>query len=106
MKVIVQISWLNEAETLPVVLRELPRALPGADEVKWLVVDDGSTDGTADVVRAGASGAEELGHLRGAGGGGGDRPLLRLMLTDVGYRQSVLAKHLVPPIIPPGWLWL
>lgn len=34
----------NEAETLPTVLSDLRRALPGVDVV---VVDDGSTDGTA-----------------------------------------------------------
>ena len=53
MKVIIQIPCLNEADTLPMVLGELPRMLAGADEVEWLVVDDGSTDGTADVARAG-----------------------------------------------------
>src|SRR3954462_8798733 len=41
-------AW-NEAENMSAVLNELRRELPEADV---LVVDDGSTDGTADVARA------------------------------------------------------
>lgn len=52
MKVIIQIPCYNEALTLPQTLAELPRSLPGVDVVEWLVVDDGSRDGTADVARA------------------------------------------------------
>lgn len=51
MKVIIQIPCLDEEATLPVTLAELPRRLPGADRVEWLVVDDGSRDGTARVAR-------------------------------------------------------
>ncbi|MEZ5115149.1 MAG: glycosyltransferase family 2 protein [Candidatus Nanopelagicales bacterium] len=52
MKLIIQIPCLNEAEHLPTTLADLPREVDGFDEVEWLVVDDGSTDGTADVARA------------------------------------------------------
>jgi glycosyltransferase involved in cell wall biosynthesis len=52
MKLIIQIPCFNEERTLPATLRELPRELPGFDAVEWLVVDDGSTDGTLDVARA------------------------------------------------------
>ncbi len=52
LKVVIQIPCLNEAQTLPAVLRELPRSIPGVDRVEWLVVDDGSTDDTAAVARA------------------------------------------------------
>lgn len=55
MRLVIQIPCLNEAETLPATLAALPRALPGFDEVLWLVVDDGSQDGTAALAeRAGA----------------------------------------------------
>jgi glycosyltransferase involved in cell wall biosynthesis len=52
LKVIIAIPCYNEAELLPVTLAALPRELPGADAVETLVVDDGSSDGTADVARA------------------------------------------------------
>jgi len=41
-------AW-NESEVLPQVLAELRRHVPDLDV---LVVDDGSSDGTADIVRA------------------------------------------------------
>ncbi|MFP3947860.1 MAG: glycosyltransferase family 2 protein, partial [Longimicrobiales bacterium] len=50
-KVIIQIPCYNEEESLPVTLEKLPRSLPGVDMVEWLVVDDGSTDRTAQVAR-------------------------------------------------------
>lgn len=40
---------LNEAETLPRTLAEIPREIPGIDLVEVLVVDDGSNDDTARV---------------------------------------------------------
>jgi len=49
MKLVIQIPCLDEEQTLPVTLGSLPRAVPGFDAVEWLVVDDGSTDGTAEV---------------------------------------------------------
>jgi glycosyltransferase involved in cell wall biosynthesis len=51
-KLIIQIPCLNEARTLPATLADLPTSLPGIDAVEWLVIDDGSRDGTSDVARA------------------------------------------------------
>ena len=52
MKLIIQIPCYDEERTLPATLAELPREVPGIDEVEWLVVDDGSTDRTIEVARA------------------------------------------------------
>src|SRR5213592_2758215 len=52
MKLIIQIPCLNEQDTLPATLADLPREVPGIDEVEWLVIDDGSTDRTVEVARA------------------------------------------------------
>src|SRR3982751_2105 len=51
MKLIIQIPCLNEEQTRPGTLADLPREVPGFDTVEWLVIDDGSTDRTVDVAR-------------------------------------------------------
>jgi len=48
-KLVIQIPCFNEEETLPVTVADLPREVPGFDVVEWLVIDDGSTDRTAEV---------------------------------------------------------
>jgi glycosyltransferase involved in cell wall biosynthesis len=52
MKLIIQIPCLNEEETLPATLADLPREVPGFEVVEVLVIDDGSTDRTIEVARA------------------------------------------------------
>ena len=53
MKLIIQIPCFNEEQTLPLVLADLPRRLEGFDTVEWLIIDDGSTDRTIEIARAG-----------------------------------------------------
>src|SRR5687768_14219525 len=53
MKLIIQIPCFDEEHTLPHTLADLPRELPGIETVEWLVIDDGSTDRTVEVARAG-----------------------------------------------------
>ena len=59
---VVFIPALNEEENLPAVLDELRETLPDVDV---LVVDDGSTDGTADVARAHGADVLSFGENRG-----------------------------------------
>ncbi|WP_436793006.1 glycosyltransferase family 2 protein [Actinospongicola halichondriae] len=51
-KLIIQIPCLNEEEQLPATIGDLPREVAGFDVVEWLVIDDGSTDGTIEVARS------------------------------------------------------
>lgn len=51
MKLIIQIPCFNEAETLPIALDELPKHIEGIDTIEYLVINDGSTDETAEVAR-------------------------------------------------------
>ncbi len=48
-KLVIQIPCYNEEGTLAATLAELPRRVAGFDRVEWLVIDDGSTDGTVEV---------------------------------------------------------
>lgn len=50
-KLIVQIPCLNEEQTLPETLADIPRSIPGVDQVEILVIDDGSTDRTVEIAR-------------------------------------------------------
>src|SRR5262250_1634145 len=55
-KLIIQIPCFNEEGMLAETLGALPRSIPGVDVIETLIIDDGSTDGTADVARrAGAT---------------------------------------------------
>lgn len=51
MKLIIQVPCLNESGTLAIAINALPRQVPGFDKVEWLVIDDGSTDNTAELAK-------------------------------------------------------
>jgi glycosyltransferase involved in cell wall biosynthesis len=50
-KLIIQIPCLDEEATLPATIADLPREIPGIDEIELLVIDDGSSDRTVEVAR-------------------------------------------------------
>lgn len=51
MKLVVQIPCLNEEATLPLVLKDIPKSIPGITEIVTLVIDDGSSDNTIAVAK-------------------------------------------------------
>jgi len=61
-KLIIQIPCLNEAQTLPGTLADLPKSIPGIDAIEVVIIDDGSRDGTSDVARA--CGVDHIVRLR------------------------------------------
>jgi glycosyltransferase involved in cell wall biosynthesis len=52
-KLTIHIPCLNEEQELPKMLARLPRRVEGFERVEWLVIDDGSTDRTLELARAG-----------------------------------------------------
>ena len=52
MKLIIQIPCYNEAETLALAVRDLPKQMDGIDTIEYLIINDGSTDGTVEAARA------------------------------------------------------
>ncbi|OGE81328.1 MAG: hypothetical protein A2826_02100 [Candidatus Doudnabacteria bacterium RIFCSPHIGHO2_01_FULL_43_23] len=51
-KLIVMIPAFNERETIGRVIKSIPRQISGIEKVEILVIDDGSTDGTAGVAKS------------------------------------------------------
>jgi glycosyltransferase involved in cell wall biosynthesis len=66
MKLIVQVPAYNEESTIAQTLRDIPKKIDGIAEIETLVIDDGSSDNTADVARkAGANHVLQLKTHRG-----------------------------------------
>jgi len=51
-KLIIQIPCLNEENTLPQTLEDLPKTIEGIDSIEILVIDDGSRDKTVEVAKS------------------------------------------------------
>jgi glycosyltransferase involved in cell wall biosynthesis len=66
-RLVIALPALNESDNLPGVLRSLPRELPGVEDIRLVVVDDGSTDATASIARE--EGASVIRHPRTLGVG-------------------------------------
>jgi glycosyltransferase involved in cell wall biosynthesis len=65
-KLIIQIPCYNEEDSLPESLKYLPRQVSGFDSVEWLIVDDGSEDGTVEVAKT--AGVNHIVSLASNGG--------------------------------------
>jgi glycosyltransferase involved in cell wall biosynthesis len=66
MKLIVQIPAYNEELTIAQTLRDIPKKIDGISQIETLVIDDGSSDNTADAARkAGATHVVQLRTHRG-----------------------------------------
>ena len=52
MKLVIQIPCLNEEESLPITINDLPKSIDGIDEIEVVIVDDGSRDRTVDIAKA------------------------------------------------------
>lgn len=85
-KLLIAIPAYNEEPTVASVVSGLPRAMDGVDRIDVLVVDDGSTDLTADA--ASRAGARVLSHGRNLGLGAAFRSSLGYAREN-GYRWMV-----------------
>jgi glycosyltransferase involved in cell wall biosynthesis len=52
LKLIVQIPCFNEEQTLPLVLKDIPKSIPGISVIEVQIVDDGCTDKTVEVAKS------------------------------------------------------
>jgi glycosyltransferase involved in cell wall biosynthesis len=85
-KLIIQIPCYNEAGTLAMALVELPREVQGFDRVEWLVIDDGSTDGTARVAKE--NGVDHI--VRNTSNQGLARAFMKGLETGLGLGADVI----------------
>jgi glycosyltransferase involved in cell wall biosynthesis len=65
MKLVIQIPCLDEAQTLPATIGDLPTVLSGIDEVRVVVIDDGSSDQSGDIAASLGANVVRLPQTRG-----------------------------------------
>jgi glycosyltransferase involved in cell wall biosynthesis len=66
-KLVIIIPALNEEASIQSVIKSIPENLPGFDQVQSIVVDDGSTDRTAELAQAAGAKVVSHGQNRGVG---------------------------------------
>lgn len=64
-KLVITIPCLNEEKTIAQVIRSIPKKIAGIEKIEVIVIDDGSTDKTAQVARQ--NGAKVILHRRNLG---------------------------------------
>jgi glycosyltransferase involved in cell wall biosynthesis len=67
MRLVLYLPALNEAQTIGAVLDTIPKRIAGVDAISTIVIDDGSTDGTAEI--AASRGAAVVRHPKNLGTG-------------------------------------
>lgn len=67
MKLTIYMPALNEEEGISEVIKSLPKEIEGIEEVKVLVVDDGSTDDTAKIAKESGADVASHGSNKGVG---------------------------------------
>ncbi len=66
-KLVVLLPALNEEATIADVIQRIPRDIEGVGEIEIIVIDDGSTDATADLARQNGAEVRSHSHNRGVG---------------------------------------
>lgn len=107
MKLIIYMPALNEEEGISEVIKSLPKVIEGIDEIKVLVVDDGSTDSTGKIAKE--SGADVVTHAVNKGVGRAFQSAVQYALESGGDilvsidadRQfnSAQIPHIIQPIL-------
>lgn len=87
MKLVIQIPCCNEEESLPLVLKNIPKQIDGIEEIKVVVIDDASDDKTFEIAKE--LNVDEVIHLSNRSG------LSKVFLTGVQFALQNSADILV-----------
>ncbi len=67
MKLVVTVPAYNEQETIGQVISDIPKQIAGIDDIKVVVIDDGSRDNTAKIAEQSGAAVFSFGHNKGLG---------------------------------------